>query len=118
MKNLIALRKSHPAFRMPSSDLIRQNLEFLDLPSAEKNGPKKIDRLVSYQLKNNANGDAYKNILVSYNGNRRDERIKLPKGKWSILLDGFDFDLTAATNVKGSVFDIPGTTCVILVEKK
>ena len=115
MKNLIALRRSHPAFRMPSNDLIRQNLEFLDLPSAEKNGPKKIDRLVSYQLKNSANGDSFKHILVIYNGNRRDERIELPKGRWNVVLDGFDFDLNAATLVKGTAFDVPGTSCVILV---
>ncbi len=118
LKNLINLRKSHAAFRMPSSDLIRQNLEFFDAASAEKNGPKRIDKIVAYQLKNNANGDAFKTILVIYNGNRTDELVKLPKGKWSLVLDGFDFELDAATTVKGSAFDVPSLSCVILVEKK
>ena len=32
-KNLIALRKNHPAFRLGSADLVRKHLEFLDAPT-------------------------------------------------------------------------------------
>ncbi|RYY20872.1 MAG: type I pullulanase, partial [Sphingobacteriaceae bacterium] len=50
-KGLIALRKNHPAFRMPSTTMIQQHLKF-----TENNDP----NLIQYQLSNHANGDQWR----------------------------------------------------------
>lgn len=82
-KNLIALRKTHPAFRMASTDDIRRNLEFKHI----ENG------LVSYQISNHANGDDWNTILVIYNANPKPISYTLD-GAWqlAVLGDTFAFD--------------------------
>jgi pullulanase len=72
-QGLIALRKHHPAFRLPSAALIRKHLEFIT----------PADPLViEYQLKANANGDKWKSILVLLNGSNTSKTVKLPPGNW------------------------------------
>lgn len=78
-KSLIALRKHHPAFRMPSSAMIQQHLEFIDTSDP---------LLISYQIKGHANADKWKNILVLFNGDTTIKKINLPLGKWVIAADG------------------------------
>ena len=59
-KGLIQMRKSHPAFRLGSAELVRKHLEFL---------PTQQDCLVAFRLKNHAGGDKWNNIYVVLNGN-------------------------------------------------
>lgn len=73
-KGLIELRKSHPAFRMITLEKVKQNLKFIDL--GEKN-------VVAYTLTNPE--DAWKNILVVFNGNRQSKRVVLPVGNWNVV---------------------------------
>jgi pullulanase len=79
-KNLIQLRKNHPAFRMTSSEQIRKHLGFLDT-----NDP----NFVAYQLKDYANGDAWRDIVVLYNGSGILQEFTLPDGAgtWTVVLD-------------------------------
>jgi pullulanase len=74
-QGLIALRKHHPAFRMPTADMIRQNLSFMDTHDS---------LVIGYQLKDHANGDKWKNILVLANGGNTDKTIALPPGNWTM----------------------------------
>ncbi len=55
VRELITLRKNHPAFRMGDADKVRQYMEFL---------PVEGSNLVAFILKDNANGDSWKNIIV------------------------------------------------------
>ena len=57
-KNLIQLRKNHPAFRLGDADLVREKLQFLPVQSC----------MVGFILKDNAGGDEWKNIIVLLNG--------------------------------------------------
>ncbi|HRF38143.1 MAG TPA: DUF3372 domain-containing protein, partial [Saprospiraceae bacterium] len=77
-KGLIALRKSHPAFKLPTQDLIQKHLQFLD--TNESN-------LVAYLLKDNAGGDAWKDILVIFNGNSTAKSVSVPQGNWTLAVD-------------------------------
>jgi pullulanase len=74
-QGLISLRKAHPAFRMSEKAKVDQCLEWVR--DAAPN-------VVAYVLKNNANGDEWKNILVVYNGNRQAQELAIP-GKWIIV---------------------------------
>lgn len=77
-EDLIALRKLHPAFRMPSAEAIRKHLQFLPMPDAS---------MVGYVLKDHANGDRWKSILVLLNGGRQSQRVTLPPGDWELVAD-------------------------------
>lgn len=58
VKELIALRKAHPAFRMGDAGMVRAQMEFL---------PVEGSNVVAFILKGNANGDTWKNIIVALN---------------------------------------------------
>ncbi|WP_343330588.1 type I pullulanase [Polaribacter staleyi] len=105
-KNLIKLRKLHPAFRMPTAKEVQDNLKF-----------KKIDDgLVSYLLKNNANNDSWSKILVIFNGQNRDINYELNQSyKVAVIKDSFDFE------GKESVSDtvtVPAISMMVLFQKK
>lgn len=78
-KELIALRKAHPAFRMTSAEDIAKHLVFDKIDSS------KTPNLISYSLKDNANGDTWKEIKVVFNGASHSQEVNVPKGKWMIV---------------------------------
>jgi len=99
-KGMVALRKHHPAFRMPTARMIQRNLKFMD---AGEPG------LISYQISHNANGDRWKNILVILNGNSGVKTIKIPGGDWVLAADdngvneeGIKFGITGSITVNGT----------------
>ena len=78
-KNLIALRRHHPAFRLGSADLVRKHLEFLDAPK----------QVVAFRLKNYAGRDDWRNIIVILNPNKKDVEVTIPKGHYTeVCCDG------------------------------
>ena len=74
-KNLIALRKHHPAFRLGNADLVRKHLEFLDTP----------DKVVAYRLKNYAGRDDWRDIIVILNANKTATEVSIPDGRYTIV---------------------------------
>lgn len=78
-QNLIKLRKEHPAFRMTSAEDIARHLVF------DKIDSKKTPNLISYSLKDNANGDEWKEIKVIFNGASNPQSVNVKKGKWVIV---------------------------------
>ncbi|HXC99199.1 MAG TPA: type I pullulanase [Verrucomicrobiae bacterium] len=74
-RGMILLRKTHPAFRMTEKSAVDTALDFAT------NAPANV---VEYVIKNNANGDSWKNILVIYNGTGEGRDLKVA-GKWSIV---------------------------------
>lgn len=80
-KGLIQLRKNHPAFRMGDAGLVRKHLEFL---------PVEGSNLIAYRLKENANGDAWEDIIVVLNSRKENARLTVPEGKYTVVCkDGF-----------------------------
>jgi pullulanase len=75
-RELIRLRKNHPAFRMDKADDVRKNLTFIGTPE---------QCMVGFVLKNNANSDKWKNIIVFHNGNNHPVRVDLPEGNWNTV---------------------------------
>lgn len=106
-KSMVLLRKNHPAFRMPSTEMIQKHLEFIPLED---------QHLVAYTLNDNANGDQWKTILVVFNGAKKKKSFELPEGSWTLVVDknaieerGFKKDLNGK-------IDIPGSSGMILVD--
>ncbi len=80
-KGLIQLRKKHPAFRMGDADLVRKHLEFLPVDGSN---------VVVYRLKENANGDAWGDIILVLNARKEPAKLTVPEGKYTVVCkDGF-----------------------------
>ncbi len=80
-RNLIALRKAHPAFRMTTAEDIARHLRFDKIYSAKQ------PNLISYSLIDNAGGDEWKEIKVIFNGADHAQTVKVPKGNWKIVAE-------------------------------
>lgn len=74
-QGLIALRRTHPAFRMTDQAQVNASLEFATAVPVN---------VVAYVLKNHANGDDWKTILVIYNGNPETKDL-IVAGDWAIV---------------------------------
>ena len=74
-RNLIALRKHHPAFRLGNADLVRKHLEFLDAPAGT----------IAYRLKNYAGRDDWRDIIVILNANKAATEVNIPDGSYTIV---------------------------------
>ena len=74
-KNLIQLRKNHPAFRLGNADLVRKHLEFIDTP----------ETTVAFRLKNYAGRDDWRNIIVVLNAAKEPVEITIPNGRYTIV---------------------------------
>lgn len=104
-KGLIKLRKTHPAFRMSTSHMIKENLEVI----------KSDDNVIYYQLKNNANNDSWENIVVIHNANRNDLELELPfEGEWTVVVDGIDAGTDSLMTFTGDKIEVDDLNTVVL----
>lgn len=112
VKGLIEVRKKHPAFRMPTTELIAKNLEFINTVS--KAGT--AEGLIAYTLNGKAVGDKWKSIIVIFNANTKLITMDIPKGKWKVICDGERVSEKGLKDFKGSSFNIPALSAIILAE--
>jgi len=80
-RDLIALRKEHPAFRMDCAEDIMSSIVFLELP-------RELRQVVAYTIDGQVSGDPWAEILVVLNGNREEMVFELPEGSWHMASDG------------------------------
>ncbi|MFV0391566.1 MAG: type I pullulanase [Paludibacteraceae bacterium] len=105
-QGLIKLRKAHPAFRMTDFEMMKKRLKFVEFG---------IPNVVAYTLSENANGDSWKEILVIFNGNRKNVTIQLPEGEWNVVCHNGEIspDVPLFTT-KGLQFSINASSASIL----
>lgn len=104
-RQLVWLRRNHPAFRMPSTEMIAAHLKFI-----ETNDP----CLIAYQLTDNANGDKWKNIIVVLNGNADSRKVKLPAGNWILVGNEDTIDPKGIRKGISNELTVAGTAAYIL----
>jgi pullulanase len=103
VKDLIEMRKSHPAFRMNSAQQIASNIHF------ETTAP----GLVSYTINGEAVNDEWKNIFVAFNGNDHEILLDLPgKDEWEIAVINNEFKKNSP-DVKGKIKLAPNSCAVL-----
>lgn len=91
-KNLILLRKTHPAFFMNSTSDVVKHLKFHTI----------ADGIVSYKIEDYANNDSWKNILVIYNASKK--IIDYPIDKtWKEAVSRGNFDLEGKRTLKNKI---------------
>lgn len=113
-KNLIQLRKNHPAFRLATGDKVRQHLEFL--PAVNSKDVKQ-DCLVGFQLKDLQGIDAWKTIIVIYNFNKEAKEMAIPEGTYTIACCNGAIDEAGLGEVSGKEVLVDGQSALILFQK-
>lgn len=113
-KNLIQLRKNHPAFRLATGDKVRQHLEFL--PAVNSKGVKQ-DCLVGFLLKDLQGIDAWKTIVVIYNFNKEAKEMAIPEGNYTIACCNGTIDEAGLGEVSGKEVLVDGQSALILFQK-
>ena len=106
IRNLIGLRKAHPAFRMGNHPLatrlnpVSRYLRFL---------PVKGSNLIAYQLDGKPMNDEWESIVVVLNSNRKVVKVSMPEGEWQVVMvsDG-------KPQLKTGQLKVPAQSAVIL----
>lgn len=111
-KELIALRKAHPAFRMTTAKDVAENLVFDEIDSTI------TPNLISYSLKNHANGDEWEEIKVVFNGASEPQSISIAEGDWMIVAkDGkLKADGSLGTTAGGNIEVMPYSALILARE--
>ena len=113
-KNLIQLRKNHPAFRLATGDKVRQHLEFLPAVNSKD---VKLDCLVGFLLKDLQEIDAWKTIVVIYNFNKEAKEMAIPEGNYTIACCNGAIDEAGLGEVSGKEVLVDGQSALILFQK-
>ena len=105
IRRLIALRKAHPAFRIPTVEGLQQWLHFMDTGDSG---------VIAYTLGEYANNDEWKEILVAYNGNRHEVEIGIPEGEWNVVCRNGQIDPEGKDRLPGGSVKIAASSALIL----
>lgn len=108
-QELIKLRKAHPAFRMTTAEEIARNIVF---------DKAKEPNLISYSIKNNANGDEWKEIKLVFNGAGQPRIVNVPKGEWIVIAQDGEINATGLGTIKGGKIEVAPTSALILAKEK
>lgn len=103
-QGLIALRKAHPAFRLGSSELVRQHLEFLPVEEG----------LVAFRLKDNAGGDAWRDIYVVLNANKYACMVDVPEDAYTSVVAAGKVNLDGIRTTTTSKLEVPAQSALIV----
>lgn len=108
-RELIKLRKEHPAFRMTTAEQVAKHLKFDNV---------KEPNLISYSLIDYANGDAWKEIKVIFNGSDEAREVKIPRGKWIVIADDGKISASGLGESKGGKVTAAPRSALILALPK
>ncbi|MDE5899422.1 MAG: type I pullulanase [Treponemataceae bacterium] len=87
VRELIALRRAHPAFRMADAPLVAEALAFVDNLAAGLPEP-----VLAWRIDGGKCGDSWKRIFVIANPVSTDVKFALPAdGAWRLVTDGVEF---------------------------
>lgn len=103
-KNLIALRKNHPAFRLGSANSVRDHLRFLETPPC----------VVAFALENLQGIDPWNNIIVVLNGNKEAATVTIPEGSYTVVCCDGQIDEQGIDTMQGGAVTVSGQSALIL----
>lgn len=106
-KQLIELRKKHPAFRISSAESIRKHLNFC---TQYQPG------IVSYCIQGKAVGDVWDLLVVIFNGNAGETIVPLPEGTFRVIANDNEINENGIGEVISSEVIVDGISMMILVK--
>ena len=107
-RDLITLRREHPAFRMTSADEIREKLQFVE--------QKDLPGVIVFVLKNHANGDSWRKVVVVYNSYDEEKIVQIPFGKWTFFFDENGLHPEGLRTLKHDKIAVPSISAMVLAE--
>ncbi len=108
-RQLIKLRKAHPAFRMTTAGEIARNIVFDKVSTPN---------VISYSIKNNANGDEWREIKLVFNGSANPYVAKIPKGDWQIIARDGSINADGLGSTRGGTIVVEPTSALILARTR
>ena len=103
-KNLISLRKNHPAFRWGEAEQVRQHLEFL--PTS--------DATVAFLLKEHAADDDWADIIVVLNASDKPVVVDIPNGHYTVVCCDGQIDEQGLGEVSGNKVQVSKQSALII----
>ena len=113
-KNLIQLRKHHPAFRLGNADLIRKHLEFLPVKRPTARRIDQPEHVIAFRLKNYAGRDDWRDIIVILNASREAQDLAIPKGNYTVVCRDGLIDEQGLGTIVGSKLTVSPQSALIL----
>ncbi len=104
-RDLIALRRAHPAFRLGSADAVRKHLEFLDVPDSG---------VVAFRLKDHAGGDVWENIIVILNARKESVMVDVPNSNYTVVCMNGVIRPEGLLTLSGSHIAVPAQSALIV----
>ena len=108
-RQLIALRKAHPAFRMTTTEDVAKHIVFDTVES---------DNLISYSIIDNANGDSWNEIKLVFNGSKEVREIEVKEGVWTIIAQDGKLNAEGLGTSKGGKLTVAPCSALILACEK
>lgn len=109
-KELIKLRKSHPAFRMTTADDVASSLVF------DENAERPL--FISYSLIDHANDDEWEEIKVAFNGSSEAVDFDIPQGDWIVIARDGQLKADGMGKIKGGqTIQVEPTSALIIARK-
>lgn len=109
-RELIKLRRTHPAFRLSTADEVARHLVFDDV--------KNSDELISYSLIDNAGGDEWKEIKLVFNGSDVARQVKIKKADWTVIASDGKLKADGLEMTKGGLMTVAPRSALILARIK
>lgn len=106
-RDLVQLRKNHPAFRLGSQSKVAEHLVF---DESQK------DLFLSFALKNNAGGDDWDEIRVYYNGNKGFVEVPVAGEGWKVVMFEDRVDEEGLFEITDAKVSIPGKSALIIAK--
>lgn len=103
-KNLIQLRKNHPAFRLAKADLVIEHLRFLEAP----------DCVVAFELHDLQGIDPWQHIIVVLNANREAKSVRIPDGNYTVVACDGTIDEQSQETLEGGNVTVDPQSALIL----
>ena len=76
------------------------------------------DNLISYSIKDNANGDSWKEIKLVFNGSDESREVKIKKGDWIVIADDGKINADGIGTSKGGKTIVAPRSALILAREK
>lgn len=107
-KELIKLRKSHPAFRLGTAKEIAEHIVFdeVDIPN-----------VISYSIVDNAGGDEWQEIKLIFNGSDETIEVNVPEGEWIVVAEDGRINAEGIRSATGGKTSVAPTSAYILARK-
>lgn len=109
IKEMIALRKAHPAFRLGSAEKVYKYLEFIN-PGMEG--------VVAFRIKGQPEGEIWKDITVILNAKTTAAKVEVPEGTYRIVCyDGKIAREKGLKDMKGKILTAEPQSATIAYRK-